>query len=288
VAGNPDPSTRGESEARNALQAMAPRLGEAPHALLGVAPDATPEQLRAAFLKLTKQFHPTKYARFAPDVVRLANEVFLTIKRAYDQLTGPVRASGTGSIPAATPRPATTPGVAPRPGPTPPRPSSATGSPPTRAATPTPGQRAQTPAPRATTPGTTPRAPSPPPRATTTPGTGPARGVPPTGAPRPAPASAADDAWEQAQDLLRRKLWGDARQAFHKLAVASPQEKRFRAYMHYARGREAHDAGRADEARAELQRALALEPDLAVAKRALDDLPPEPPSGGLLSRFFKR
>jgi len=100
--------------------------------------------------------------------------------------------------------------------------------------------------------------------------------------------SAADDNFEQALDLLRRKLWNDARQAFHKLAVAAPHDKRYRSHMHYARGREAADAGRYDEARAELQRALALEPELQAAKRALEDLPPEPPTGGLLSRFFKR
>jgi len=143
VAGNPDPSTRGESEARTLLQAMAPRLGEPPHALLGVAADATPEQLRAAFLKLTKQFHPTKFARFDPDVVRLANEVFLTIKRAYDQLSAPAVRAATASPPVAAPgRASTTPGVAgsaPRPAPAPPRAASGTSVPPTRAPTPTPG-----------------------------------------------------------------------------------------------------------------------------------------------------
>ncbi|MCA9678980.1 MAG: tetratricopeptide repeat protein, partial [Myxococcales bacterium] len=94
-------------------------------------------------------------------------------------------------------------------------------------------------------------------------------------------------ALEAAQDLLRRKLWVDARQAFHELAVSAPGEKSYRAMMHYARGREAQEAGRLDEARAELQRAIALDPDLAVAKRALDDLPPEP-KGGLFSKLFRR
>jgi len=275
VAGNPDPSARGEAEARNALQAFVPRLGEPPHTLLGVPADASHEVLRAAFLQLTKRFHPTKFARFAPDVVRLANEVFLTIKRAYDQLSNPpvVRASTPQPVRAPTPVPA-------------------------RAATPAPGVPVQ--APRATTPRPT-RATTPTPapsartiaapRAPTTPGTGPLR-PPPTARPAtPAPvepASAEDVAWGHALELMRRRLWSEARQAFHKLAVAAPHDKRYRAHMHLARARESIDGGRADEARAELQRALVLDPSLVAAKRALEDLPPEPSSGGLLGRFFKR
>ena len=94
--------------------------------------------------------------------------------------------------------------------------------------------------------------------------------------------------FKASEELLRRKLWSDARQAFHRLAVAAPTEKRYRAHMHYARGREAQEAGRPDEARSELQRALALDPELFAARRALDDLPPEPDKGGLLSKLFKR
>jgi len=253
-----------EAAARAALAAMAPRLGEPPHALLGVAADAPPDVLRAAFLRLTKRYHPTKFARFSPDVVRLANEVFLTIKRAYDQLAAASAvprptavASGTGAVPqrgsgtiAPPSRTATTPGAAP-----PARPKPAT-----------------TVAPRARTV----QGPAPAPA--------PAR---PTAAPPIAAAPA--DPFEAAMDLLRRKLWGEARQAFQKLAVAGPQDKRYRAHMHYARAREAMDAGRADEARAELQRALALEPDLERAKIALRELSPDPePGGGLLKKIFRR
>ena len=256
-----------EASARAVLLAMAPRLGEPPHALLGVPADAAPAVLRAAFLRLTKQFHPTKFARFSPEVVRLANEVFLTIKRAYDQLSSAsavprpglvasgtgaqqVRASGTGAPPT---RPATVPGPAP--------------------------VATQRPVRTRTVPGT----PAPVPGSVRPSGAIPKvqLGTPP--APPPAPA----DPREAAQDLLRRKLWGEARQAFQKLAVATPQDKELRAYMHYARAREAQDAGRLDECRAELQRALALHPTLVAAKLALDDLPPEP-GGGLLKKIFRR
>ena len=102
-----------------------------------------------------------------------------------------------------------------------------------------------------------------------------------------APPTGPDAEWEAALDLMRRKLWNEARQAFQKLAVSMPHEKKYRAHMHLARAREAQDAGKLGEARAELQRALALDPELVPAKRALDDLPPEP-SGGLFKKIFKR
>lgn len=267
-----------EIEARAQLAAMAPRLGEAPHALLGVGEHAPPEALRAAFLRLTKQYHPTRYARFAPDVVRLANEVFLTIKRAYDQLRSPKPvAAGTQPLPRAT-----SPSPAPQP-------------PPVRAATSTP---APTPIARAVTAPTTAL-----PRAVTAPIAAPPR--PPASGrspvltpepPRPRASSAppatkpltpVEQALEPAMELLRRKLWAEARQALLKLAVADPHEKRYRAYMHYARGRESQEAGKLDEARAEWQRATGIDPDLMVAKRALEDLPTDPPpSGGLIGRLF--
>ncbi|MCB9575357.1 MAG: J domain-containing protein, partial [Kofleriaceae bacterium] len=92
----PSPSAlRDEANARAALQVMMARLVEAPHVLLGVPATVAAPELRAAFLRLTKQFHPARYARFSPEVVKMANEVFLTIKRAHDQLlTGINRAAG--------------------------------------------------------------------------------------------------------------------------------------------------------------------------------------------------
>ncbi len=306
-----------ENEARAQLAAFAPRLADAPHTILGVAADAAPDVRRAAFLQLTKRFHPMRFARFSPDVVRQANEVFLTIKRAYDQMSAPPKvAHGTGSIPArpagSAPPPASrqsSPAI-PRPGTPPPV------DPPTQ-----PPKRPSEPFPRVVTPNPT----TPPavarPRSPLDPPTHPPPGKPSTAtsavsftaqdrvrpasmspATQPAPAPTArpraasvsptraltptEEAMEPAMDLLRRKLWADARQALLKLAVAHPQEKAFRAYMHYARGRESQDAGKLDEARAEWQRAIGLEPELVAAKRALEELPPEPSGGGLLGRLF--
>jgi len=97
---------------------------------------------------------------------------------------------------------------------------------------------------------------------------------------------------EIAMHLLRRKQWSEARRTLHALAARNPKEKRHRALLSYARGREAQDANRRDEARTEFVRALQLDPDLGPAKSALaqvsDAEPPERPTGGLLSRLFKK
>jgi hypothetical protein len=302
-----------EAEARTALQAMLPRLAESPHALLGVPVDATADVLRSSFLRLTKQYHPTKYARFSPDVVRLANEVFLTIKRAYDQLspsprrlaggTGvrtAVRQTASGTAPPPTrPAPTTTgnpravtnvgpapappvtraPPLASRPAPVPARP--------VRPATPPMGvpavvpprpQTARLATPPMGVPATAPRAPT----AKVAP-----LPPPPPPAPAPTPAALREAEFAAAIDLLRRKLFAEARAVFHKLAAAVPSDKRFRAHMHYARGCEADVAGKPDEARAEWQRAVALDPEFVRARSALADLSP-PPGGGLFSRLFKK
>jgi len=63
------------------------RISQGPHAALSIAETASAEEVRAAFLQLTKQFHPARFGRYAPDVLKMANEVFLGIKGAHDQLT---------------------------------------------------------------------------------------------------------------------------------------------------------------------------------------------------------
>jgi hypothetical protein len=62
-----------------------------------------------------------------------------------------------------------------------------------------------------------------------------------------------------------------AREALHALAARIPQSKEYRALLCFARGREAHVAGRFDDAVREYQTALQLDPDLVQAKQALTD-----------------
>src|SRR5262245_41233368 len=65
---------------------MQTRIARGPHATLGVESSASPDQVRGAFLELTKQFHPARFGRLSVDVQRLSNEVFLGIKLAHDTL----------------------------------------------------------------------------------------------------------------------------------------------------------------------------------------------------------
>lgn len=75
-----------DARARATLTEMQSRISQGPYAALGVGEAATAEQVRTAFLELTKRFHPARFGRLATDVQRLSNEVFLGIKAAHDQL----------------------------------------------------------------------------------------------------------------------------------------------------------------------------------------------------------
>lgn len=327
-----------DARARATLTEMQLRISQGPHAALGVAEAATAEQVRAAFLALTKQFHPARFGRLATDVQRLSNEVFLGIKAAHDQMLkqlgvgkrnmmqsggipvitdakvsgampavraptpGPARpgtpplARGTDRMPERASTPAVSRTATPTPTPTPPAISrTATPTPPAVSRTATPSQpvisrtatpiqpmRASTPAlgtpvSRGTTPGIRPptppaaRAPSPPqrppaPSAAISPDT--VRGV-------AGPREATFDeraAVREALMLLNDQSWSEARQALSTLAAKVPQSKNYRALLGYARGREAQTAGRTDEAALEYQRALELDPQLAMAKQALAEV----------------
>jgi hypothetical protein len=88
---------------------MQVRLSQGPHTALGVADLPTPDQVRAAFLDLTKQYHPARFARMSAEVQRMANEVFLGIKAAHESLMRMVggsvrpRAAGTQTTSALDP-----------------------------------------------------------------------------------------------------------------------------------------------------------------------------------------
>jgi hypothetical protein len=73
---------------------MLMRVSQGPHAALGISESARAEDVRAAFLALTKQFHPARFGRMSPELHKLANEVFLGIKTAHDQLVKQLGSSG--------------------------------------------------------------------------------------------------------------------------------------------------------------------------------------------------
>jgi hypothetical protein len=88
-------------------------------------------------------------------------------------------------------------------------------------------------------------------------------------------ASAAFDetaSLDEAVAFMEQRNWTAARVSLHALAAKVPQSKQYRALLCYSRGREAHAAGRTDEALLEYQRALQLDPDLAQVKQAVAEL----------------
>jgi DnaJ-class molecular chaperone len=53
---------------------------------LGVARDASAEEVRAAYRHLTQQYHPDKVAHLAPEFQELAERRMRGINSAYEQM----------------------------------------------------------------------------------------------------------------------------------------------------------------------------------------------------------
>jgi hypothetical protein len=277
---------------------MQSRLSQGAHIILGVAELATAAQVRAAFLELTKQFHPARFGRLSSELQRISNEVFLGIKSAHETMlralgapTKPSRAGPNGgmqSVPAEgtarmphvrpTPPPALAAGTAPPSRPTPPTRLSPPKLPgyehtqrglvePATKRTPALGVPITPPHPAPAQRPTPPRLGSPPPRAHDpfNPETIRHAGIQPA-------AYDEERALKDATTLLQARNWSAARQVLHALAARVPQSRPYRALLCYARGREAQHAGRPDDAALEFQRSLQLDPELAVAKQALAEL----------------
>jgi len=69
------------------------------HEVLGVARDATPEQLRAGWKAIVRRHHPDLVSRRnAPAITHLAEELTILSNRAYDRLRAALVAEGRGTI----------------------------------------------------------------------------------------------------------------------------------------------------------------------------------------------
>ena len=288
---------------------MQSRIARSAYDALNItAGDVGPEHVRAAFLQLTKTFHPAKFARMAPEIQKLANEVFLGLRAAHDQLARPKspgqRPSGPMPVlPSKTPPPPDARGSSGiRPNVPPAAPADtrgASGVRPNVAAT--ANQRGVVP------PATAPRPAAPPvrqgtaPIATTRPVTvvtpsmsqqirrlTPAGGVPaiarttvptpsigtaraPTPTTAAGPGAVAEPELAGVYELLQKGQWEQARTTLNALIALQPRP-RYRALVQYSIGREAQLAQRVNEARVELQGALEIDPDLQLAKTALGEL----------------
>ncbi len=255
-----------DAAAQRELNATLERFRGDARVALGLRPTDDAAAARRAFMALCKVYHPAKFARFSASTVRLSNEVFLAIRRAYESIgaAAPAPAAPTLSAPtlssAPTPRAATTP--------PPERPSGALPrivrfTPPTGVPV-TPAPPITTPPPhRAPSPRPASPSPAPPlPRAPT------ARPASPS--PAPSVRAAGNVQLERALTLAQQEKWSEARAAFVDLATRHPGDPRYRAYVHYARGWEAFSLGKDAEARAEWQRALACDPRNDLAKWALE------------------
>lgn len=57
-----------------------------PYAILGIAPGATREEIKAAYRRLATKFHPDKVQHLGEDFQKLAEARFKEIQQAYDDL----------------------------------------------------------------------------------------------------------------------------------------------------------------------------------------------------------
>lgn len=257
-----------EARARSALADMQDRLARGPSVALGITASATLEDARAAFLQLTKQYHPVRFGRMASDIQKQANEVFLALRAAHDSLSKTLRRAAAAAAAAAAP-----PVGPPQPPPANGRLGQALPPRTVRSATYDSGERAVVPSPPAAPPSAGASGPRPAP-APARPAAAPTTASRLPGAVRPVAAAAPVTARDEAAviDLLQRQQWDLARSALHQLSARDPSSKRIRALEAYARGREAQLDRRFDDARVELQDALDLDPDLQIAKTALTEL----------------
>ncbi len=258
----------GDEAVRERLRAELARIETIDaRAALGVTAQADEAQVRAAFRALAKRYHPARFARHERDVIRLANEVFLRLRGAHDELVALANAAGARRAPAATTPRTEAPGdgahaksvrsarakrLAKQLG------YVASGS----AAAPA---RAE---------------PAPPPHGATR-----AHPIDDLLASARADEARADEAFRRALELLDAggaARAAEARQKLQALAADYPRNPTYRAHFHCARAMERVAEDRLADARAELDRALALAPEFERARALKREI-----SGGRRGLFDK-
>lgn len=274
--------------------------------VLGVPPHATGEAVRAAFLAKTKRFHPARFAREAPEIVDLATEIFLLVRKAYSNIADDTKRTALkdrfmGVLVAPPPATPAAPAPAAKPITQPPA-----GRLPVEEAPSPPAAKPITQPPAGRTPegsAPPPRAAAPPPKAPVAAGTqAPKRGTGPVPVPVPPPSKKAEQVkalleavktrqsrLDQGNKLIREGRWAEAKEVLRTLAAEDPQSRKFRQRYQLALGLEHRSERRFDEAVRELERALSLDPnadDVADALRVTREQ--RDAAKGILSKFFGR
>jgi tetratricopeptide (TPR) repeat protein len=266
-----------DERVRGVLEAELARLSRVDAlSALGLAAGATPLEVRATFLELVKRYHPTRYARRPREVVRLANEVFLRLKAAYEGASEPATAAGDPLGRRVTQKSEKLERISP---PSQPRldvDAALARRRRLRSYPVLPGTGVTQPVTQVSQS-----------IETVTPDEMAAR-VRRREEERRARSNAA------VADLRAGKL-DKAREAFRALLAETPTDKQVRVYLHYTLGREHHAAGREDAARGEYERALSIDPGFEPAQKSLALIEGgegkeqgEERSGGLISRWFRR
>lgn len=63
-----------------------PPATRSPHEVLGVRPDASPQEIKSAYRDKIAQYHPDRLEGMAPDLLALANERTRELNDAYARL----------------------------------------------------------------------------------------------------------------------------------------------------------------------------------------------------------
>jgi len=83
-----------DHEQRAALSALLARLAKpSPFEKLGVLRDATPAEIRSAYMQLAKETHPDRYAAASNAVRGIAEQAFREVTRAFELLSDPLTLS---------------------------------------------------------------------------------------------------------------------------------------------------------------------------------------------------
>jgi len=257
-----DPGVGSDERVRQRLERELGRLKAAdPLGALELPASAAVQDVRARYLELVKRYHPTRYARRPREVVRLANEVFLKLKAAYEAITEPTasdpplgrRVSQKGErlervSPPSQPKLAVDAALARR-------------------------RRLRS----------YPVLPS-----------------VDTVRPEEMADRVRRREEDRRQRLLaaigelRAGRLNEAREILRALLAETPTDSEVRTYLNYTLGREHHAAGRNQAARSEYQRALAIDPGFEPALKSLaildggEDKEEGEERGGLISRWFRR